>query len=117
MKIGTIFLALSAATAPIASSPSSAQVAGQDEFATGNAFVRECPKTMNSKIGCIAFALGVFQGSQATKRTVCLRPGVDTGQLYQVGIAYIGAHPEKSDLPPVFLLIEAWTKTFPCAAP
>jgi hypothetical protein len=100
----------------IVAAPAKAQNERADAFERGNNFVRFCEGSIRNKIECMAYLLGVFHGSQfggATK-TVCLPEGVDTGQLYEVAMAYIRNNPARAHWAPFGLMLLSWKEAFPC---
>jgi hypothetical protein len=65
----------------IASSP-------EDVLRTGNGFVRHCEEGDDAevKVYCMIYTIGVSHGARAVAGDFCLPRGVDTGQLFAVGI-------------------------------
>lgn len=111
---GPMFRNLALAMAAIASSgvPAAAQDTN-GPFLRANWFVRNC-SSPTWQMGCAGYILGYYQGSQTRKKTVCLPDGVDTGQLYEVALAYMRSHPEKGHLVGMMVMDEAWESAFPC---
>lgn len=65
---------------------------------------------------CLTYVLGFYHGREFQKpATVCLPDGVDTGQLYDVTIAYIRNNPAKAHEVLFGLMLESWQAAFPCA--
>jgi hypothetical protein len=82
-------------------------------FSTGNNFIRLCP-TKTWKLACISYTLGVYHGNQETVRNICIRPGVDGGQMYEIAMAYIRNNPQGSDNAAFAMILDSWRKEFPC---
>lgn len=81
-------------------------------FSTGNQFVRLCP-TEFWNMSCTAYVLGLYHAKDNDgQKTVCLPKGVDTGQLFEVGVAYIKANPSKAHDAAYALIIESWRAAF-----
>ncbi|WP_419865946.1 Rap1a/Tai family immunity protein [Aurantiacibacter rhizosphaerae] len=82
-------------------------------FLLSNWFVRNCDSS-TWRVGCAAYVLGYYQGTQTREKTVCLPEGVDAGQLYEIALAYMREHPEKGHIVGMALMDEAWVAAFPC---
>jgi hypothetical protein len=89
----------------------------EDPFGTGSNFIRSC-QIDAWKRSCVSYTLGVFQGIREveTTKTICLPPGVNTGQLHEVGIKFIRDNPADSHYSPAGIMIYAWRQAFPCGA-
>lgn len=94
------------------SSPAASQNDGTP-FGTGNQFVRLCG-TRVWQLACRAYALGVYHGNQMGIETICLPRGVDTGQMYEVALAYIRANPQTSHNAAFAMILDSWRSAFPC---
>jgi Rap1a immunity proteins len=106
-------VAMTFAIAAFSGVPASAQFNDGSPFSTGNNFARQCP-SKTWELACRTYALGVFHGNQLDNKTICLRPGVDGGQMYEIAMAYIKANPQKSDNAAFAMLLDSWVKEFPC---
>lgn len=83
-------------------------------FYDGNSFIRGC-QTAKWELACAGYTLGVAHGYNGDgPKRYCKPQGVDTGQMFQIGLAYIRANPERSHHAAFSLLIESWIKAFPC---
>lgn len=106
-------LALTFAIAALPSSQATAQYNDGSPFSTGNNFARQCP-SKTWELACRTYALGVFHGNQMDNKTICIRPGVDSGQMYEIAMAYIRASPKKSDNAAFAMILDSWVNEFPC---
>lgn len=95
--------------------PADAQEGGAP-FQTGEKFVRMCVTETAETwlLSCMSYSLGTLHGAQSERRTICPPKGVDQGQMFWVGVAYIKAHPEKAQSAPYALLLESWRASYPC---
>ena len=108
-----MFVRLSIAAAiAFASTPASATDA-KSPFLRANWFVRNCDSA-EWELACRAYVLGYYSGSQTREKTVCLPDGVDSGQLYDVALAYMRSQPAKGHIVGIMLMDEAWRAAFPC---
>jgi Rap1a immunity proteins len=99
-----------------------------DLASTGTAFLRVCDRSdVRSESGhiralCMAYVSGVSDGAQfiAIERLhaplFCLTPDADNWHLFAAALAYLKAHPEKTDSQTRALVIDALIATFPCHA-
>jgi hypothetical protein len=97
--------------------PGDAQENAAGALASGNNFALFCNGVTTASVSCLAYTLGVFHALRETTRgsNVCLPNGVDTGQLFSVGVKYIRENPELGHYAPAPLLIASWERAFPCA--
>lgn len=91
-----------------------AQQRADSPFASGNQWLRLCDD-VSWNTACVAYALGLYQGVALMKpNPVCLPEGVDTGQLYEVGVAFMRANPALAHHGPSALFTLSWVQAFPC---
>jgi hypothetical protein len=64
---------------------------------------------------CAGYIVGVWD-ALSLSGAVCGVEGFSTEQAVAVGRKYLGDHPERWNTPPVVLLRDAFTATFPCPA-
>lgn len=114
-KVGLSIAAMLSAIIGVLHDTANAQSEG-DAFLSGNQFVRQCEGAVGKRIQCLIYVLGVYHGSQSQNRSVCLPAGVDTGQLYEVAIAYIRNNPARAHFVPFGLMLDSWQQAFPCRA-
>ena len=113
MKAAALFAGLSLLTM---SSPGIAQVDPTAPLNSANNFQRLCQSDASLTTYCMTYVLGTYHALRETSRAsgVCLPKGVDTGQLFEVGLQYIRQHPELGHYAPAPLLIASWEQAFPC---
>jgi Rap1a immunity proteins len=89
---------------------------------SGNEWLADCSANENfRKLACLRFAEGVangialWAGSSRANAPMCLPDGgVSTGQVQDVGVRYVRAHPEIRHLPAATLLLAAFKEAWPC---
>jgi hypothetical protein len=84
------------------------------DFKSGNAFLRACTPS-DRGASCLVYTLGVYHGFREGSDSVCLPKGVDTGQLLQVGLAFIRENPKAAHYGPGGLMVASWIEAFPCS--
>jgi len=99
--------------------------AGGAEFMTGKALLRICedktPHGYDAGI-CVGYVSGGsdqldgLKGSALPELNYCLPSTVSTGELRDVVVNYMKRHPERLDQQASFLIFEALTSAFACAA-
>ncbi len=110
------FVVLAIAIAMPSSLAASSEYNDGSPFSTGNNFVRQC-SSKSWELACRTYVLGIFHGNQMNNKTICTRPGVDAGQMYDMAMAYIRANPQKSDNAAFAMILDSWLIEFPCIKP
>jgi hypothetical protein len=93
------------------------------EFTTGNDVLRACASEKATvAIGCASYLVGMAQMSDfygrldGSRQTVCLPESPTNGQLRDVVLEYVKAHPATRHLPSEALALSAYHEAFPCPA-
>ena len=118
MRVGLIAIALAEATLP--AQPAKASID------SGNDLLTACT---GSQAGfedglCMGFIQGVTVGIVADhvinnkiRMPYCVRPGVTLGQLDDVVVAYLKAHPANRDTTAASIVLAAIEDAYPCQKP
>jgi hypothetical protein len=97
--------------------------AAEMTFDSGNKMLALCESTIPFEYGaCVGFISGVAlmvngasqQGGNFLGWRVCVRNGVTVGQLRDIVVQDLQAHPENRDLGATLLVMRALQATFPC---
>lgn len=87
----------------------------------GNGLLQACTSTPTLELACIEYVTGVADGALITqapssRRTICIPPGVQLGQMKDVVVNDLRAHPEVRQNASGLLVLEALQRAFPCPA-
>jgi Rap1a immunity proteins len=81
----------------------------------GNSLYGECK---DLHLACVAYAVGIADamstGSQIGGYAACLQPNITRGQIGEVAIRFLAAHPELRHDAAAGLVARALAETFPC---
>jgi hypothetical protein len=119
MKIVLGFILLALFAAPSKANPA------QEEFTDGNYLLRSCavavrlidnPDQHETAEDAWRYGLctGLVTGIMYASSTVCVAPGVTTGQGIRVVDKYLREHPERLNVANVRLIDDALSQAFPC---
>jgi hypothetical protein len=83
---------------------------------TGNELLSQCLSQDTGSVVCVAYVRGVVD-TILIIGGMCIPDVVVVGQVRDVGIRYLKAHPENRHLPAVNLLANAIANAWPCPLP
>ena len=83
-------------------------------FDTGNSLLRECQDD-SMVLACTGYITGATDLMAFTSYPICVPKGVDRGQLRDIVVKDLVAHPEGRQSPAGLLIIKALGDAFPCS--
>jgi hypothetical protein len=86
---------------------------------TGNRLLEHClaPKGSGLAFGCVSYVDGVADTLAGISALKCVPGEVNVGQMRDVGVRYLQAHPETRHRPAAELLIAAFAEAWPYPLP
>ena len=86
---------------------------------TGNRLLEHClaPKGSGLAVACVSYVDGVADTLAGISALMCVPGEVNVGQMRDVGVRYLQAHPETRHRPAAELFIAAWAEAWPCPKP
>jgi hypothetical protein len=87
---------------------------------TGNGLLEACTSIPEMQIACIEYVSGVADGASAVQRearsrSVCIPRDAQLGQMKDVVVNYLQAHPEIRQNHSGELVLDALQRAFPCS--